>query len=48
MEDKKLSNMNDTAQDFGKHVDLKSYSENVCDSIVDKFVFKYRDPSKIL
>ena len=48
MEDKKLTNMDDTPQDFGKHIDLKSYFENVCDSIVDKFVFKYRDPSQIL
>ena len=48
MEDKKQTNIDDTPQDFGEHIDLKSYFENVCDSIVDKFVFKYRDPSQIL
>ena len=48
MEDKKMTDIDDTPQDFGSNVDLKSYFENVCDSIVDKFVFKYKDPSQIL
>ena len=46
MEDKKLTNMDDTPQDFGEHIDLKSYFENVCDSIIDKFIFEYREPSQ--